>query len=106
MEKISISKYYNSLRLILKERQELFYYFDERVKIDRLQKKVNLRLFFKMPIFYFLRFVLYLPINLSKLLKKISNHYYLLKTENEIKVLKDELNNMGKKENLDFKRLK
>ncbi|MDB9795883.1 hypothetical protein OAB44_00590 [Pelagibacteraceae bacterium] len=106
MEKISINKYYNSLRSILKDRQELFYYFDERVKIDKLQKKANLRLFFKMPIFYFLRSVLYLPINLSKLVKKISNHYYLLKMDNEIKVLKDELNSLEKKENLDFKLLK
>jgi len=94
MEKRNINRHYNSVKYILKERQEWFDYLDDAVKIDQIQKKANLRLFFKMPIFYFLRFIFYLPINLLKSVQKISTVYYLFKVKNEIEVLKDELVNM------------
>tara|TARA_B100001093_G_C26830425_1_gene1015868 strand:- start:2300 stop:2605 length:306 start_codon:yes stop_codon:yes gene_type:complete len=92
MRQPNYNKYYNNLKLILKQREEWRDYFKELVEINHLQKRANWRLFFKIPIFYLLRSFLYLPIIVIKIIEKVSNQYYLSKLENEIEVLKDEIN--------------
>ena len=88
-------KYYNNLKHILKERQKWLDYFKEQETMTQLQKKANWRLFVKIPISYLLRFFLYLPVNILKSFKKASNKFYLSKFENEVEVLKSEIDKMN-----------
>ena len=91
MRQLNNNKYYNNLKSILKQKEECRDYFQELVELNRLQKKANWLLFFKIPISYFLRSLLYLPINVIKVFEKASNQYYLLKLDNEVEVLKKEI---------------
>jgi hypothetical protein len=43
---------------------------------------------------YFFRSLLYLPINIIKKFEETSNQYYLSKLDNEVEVLKNEINIM------------
>ena len=94
MRKLNNNKYYNNLKSILKQKEEHRNYFQELVKLNRLQKKADWRLFFKIPIFYFFRFLLYLPSNIIKKFEVTSNKYYLSKLNNEVELLKNEINIM------------
>ena len=84
-------KYYNNLRSVLRYKEECRSYFQELDKLNRLQKKANWNLFLKIPLLYLLRFFLYLPVNTLRLLKTASDRFYLLKLNNEVEVLKDEI---------------
>ena len=90
------NKYYNNLKSILKQKEQCRNYFQELVELNRLQKKANWLLFFKIPISYFLRSLLYLPSNVIKVFEKASNQYYLVKLDNEVEVLKKEINTIDK----------
>ena len=93
----NLGRYFNNLRIILKEKQECFEYYKDTIKLNNLQKKANLRLFYQKPLIYLIRFLFYLPINLIRILKNINNHFYITKLENEIDVLKLEIKDFQKK---------
>ena len=94
----NLGRYFNNLRIILKEKQECFEYYKDTIKLNNLQKKANLRLFYQKPLIYLIRFLFYLPINLIRILKNINNHFYITKLENEIDVLKLEIKDFQKKD--------
>mgnify|MGYP001291497605 CR=1 FL=1 len=94
MKQFNNNKYYNNLKSILKQKEEYRSYFQQLVELNRLQKKANWRLFFKIPMLYFFRSLLYLPINIIKKFEETSNQYYLSKLDNEVEVLKNEINIM------------
>ena len=93
----NLGRYFNNLRIILKEKQECFEHYKDTIKLNNLQKKANLRLFYQKPLIYLIRFLFYLPINLIRILKNINNHFYITKLENEIDVLKFEIKEVQKK---------
>ena len=84
-------KYYNNLKSVLRYKEECRSYFQELVKLNRLQKKANWNLFLKIPLLYLLRSFLYLPVNTLKIFKTASDRFYLLKLNNEVEVLKEEI---------------
>jgi hypothetical protein len=93
----NLGRYFNNLRIILKEKQECFQYYKDTIKLINLQKKADVRLFYQKPLIYLIRFLFYLPINLIRILKNINNHFYITKLENEIDVLKLEIKDFQKK---------
>ena len=90
------NKYINHIEKILKYREELHDYFLNLEKLNQVQKRANISLFFQKPLFCFFRYIFYLPVNLLNMIDKANNKFYLAKIENEIKVLKDEINNIKK----------
>ena len=93
----NVHTHLNDIKKVLKQREELYSYFLSRVEFNQLQSKADIRLFFKKPLLYFLRYIIYLPINLLRVLERANNKFYLIKMENEIEVLKDEISYMEKK---------
>ena len=93
----NLDRYFNNLKIILKERQECFKYFNDSIKLTNLQKKANIRLFNQKPLIYLIRFIFYLPINLIRILKNVNNHFYISKLQNEIDVIKLEIKEVQKK---------
>jgi len=91
MRQLNNNKYYNNLKSVLRNKEECRNYFRELVELNRLQKKANWKLFLKIPLLYLLRFFLYLPINILRVFKTTSDRFYLLKLNNEVEVLKDEI---------------
>ena len=91
MKQPNNNKYYNNLKSVLRYKEECRSYFQELVELNRLQKKANWNLFLKIPFFFLLRFFLYLPVNTLRLFKTASDRFYLLKLNNEVEVLKDEI---------------
>ena len=90
------NKHINNIKEILKHKEEWYDYFHETVHLSRLQKTANIRLFFQKPLICVFRFILYMPVNLLKMVEKANNRFYLAKIKNEIEVLKDELHNIEK----------
>jgi hypothetical protein len=91
------NRYYANLRLILKEKQECLEFYDDTIKLNKLQKKADLNLFYQKPVTYLIRFLIYLPINLIRILKNANNHFYLIKLRNEVEILKFEIQDIQKK---------
>ena len=91
------NRYYANLRLILKEKQECLKFYDDTIKLNKLQKKADLNLFYQKPVTYLIRFLIYLPINLIRILKNVNNHFYLIKLRNEVEILKFEIQDIQKK---------
>ena len=91
------NRYYANLRLILKEKQECLEFYDDTIKLNKLQKKADLNLFYQKPVTYLIRFLIYLPINLIRILKNANNHFYLIKLRNEVEILKFEIQDIQNK---------
>tara|TARA_B110001452_G_C14950101_1_gene332269 strand:- start:118 stop:417 length:300 start_codon:yes stop_codon:yes gene_type:complete len=91
------NRYYANLRLILKEKQECLEFYDDTIKLNKLQKKADLNLFYQKPFTYLIRFLIYLPINLIRILKNANNHFYLVKLRNEVEILKFEIQDIQNK---------
>ncbi len=94
MSKINFNRYFNNLKFILKEKQECYQFYEDTIKLNQLQKKADLKLFYTKPLIFLLRFLFYLPINLIRILKNINNHFYLSKLGNEIEILKYEIEDL------------
>ncbi len=90
------NSYFNNLKFILKEKQQCLEYYQDTIKLQNLQTKANLQLFYKKPLSYFIRFMIYLPINLVRIFKNINNHYFIIKLRNEIEVIKFEMQEIQK----------
>ena len=90
------NSYCNNLKFILKEKQECLEYYQDTTKLHNLQTKANLRLFYKKPLSYLIRFMIYLPINLVRIYKNINNQYFIIKLRNEIEVIKFEMQEIQK----------
>ncbi len=91
------NSYLNNLKFILKEKQECLEYYQETIKLHKLQTKANLQLFNKKPLSYLIRFMIYLPINLIRIYKNKNNQYFIIKLRNEIEVIKFEMQEIQKK---------
>ena len=93
IKRINLNRYYNNLKIILKEKEECYQFYLDTIRLNELQKKADLKLFYKKPLIYLIRFLFFLPTNLIRMLKNINHHFYLTKLSNEIETLKYEINN-------------
>tara|TARA_B100001029_G_scaffold125333_1_gene104526 strand:+ start:424 stop:741 length:318 start_codon:yes stop_codon:yes gene_type:complete len=89
-------KYFNNLRIILRSKLETLDYYEQTIRLQELQKRANVKVFLKTPIFYFLRSILYLPTYILKYFDKMLDKFYLIKLRSEVDILRIEIKQIQK----------
>ena len=93
----NLGRYFNNLRNVLRYKLETLDYFEQVSRMQELEKKAFWRLFYKKPIFSFMRTILFLPTLIWKFLDSAYDKFYMIKLRNEIDVLRTEIKYIQKR---------